>query len=422
MHQGPQWRGVLFRRHMPELDEARHRAEQIYPKAGGVWSASHRRWTFPSGATLSLRHLENESDADRYQGHQYAWIGYDELGSWSSDGPYRKLMACLRSASGAENLRIRATGNPGGPGHQWIKARFIDPAPTGFRVFRDTDTGLPRMFIPARVDDNRILLHNDPDYVARLRGVGSKALVKAWLGGDWSAISGAYFDQWDSSRHIIEPVELPTHWTRFRAFDWGSAAPFSVGWWAVSDGSLPHIARGALVRYREWYGATGPNRGLRLTAEEVADGILEAELPGERIRYSVADPAIFATDGGPSLAERMGRRGVPFRPADNARIAGWDQIRARLKGDAEGRPLLLCFSLCADSIRTLPSLTHDMARPEDLDTSAEDHAADEWRYACMSRPITRDADAVGGKPRFERDLSFDELRERNAKRQHNAML
>jgi hypothetical protein len=152
------------------------------------------------------------------------------------------------------------------------------------------------------------------------------------------------------------------------------------------------LPRGAIVRYREWYGRKGPNEGLKLTAEEVAHGILAKEQPGETIAYSVLDPAAFAVDGGPSIAERMGKVGVSFRRADNKRVAqlgalgGWDQMRARLKGDADGRPMIYTFSTCADSIRTIPALQHDADKPEDLDTDGEDHAADEWRYGCMSRP------------------------------------
>jgi hypothetical protein len=146
-----------------------------------------------------------------------------------------------------------------------------------------------------------------------------------------------------------------------------------------------------LVRYREWYGASAPNVGLKLPAEDVADRIRALEQGDGRITYGVLDPAAFASDGGPSIAERMARRGAHFRRADNARVAqrgalgGWDQLRARLRGEAD-RPGIFLFSTCSDAIRTLPALQHDAGRPEDVDSAAEDHAADEIRYACMSRP------------------------------------
>jgi hypothetical protein len=220
--------------------------------------------------------------------------------------------------------------------------------------------------------------------------------VKAWLEGDWNTIEGAFFDKW-SSRNIVAPFVIPEWWTRFRSFDWGYAAPFSAGWWAVvgearrlGDITVP---RGALVRYREWYGSTGrPGEGLRLEAEAVARGILERER-GEGVKWGVADPSIFRQDGGPSIGERMSRAGLTFLHADNTRVgkagalSGWDQMRARIAGDGEG-PMLVVFDTCRDFIRTVPVLQHDPARAEDLDTAAEDHVADETRYACLSRPLT----------------------------------
>jgi len=278
---------------------------------------------------------------------------------------------------------VRAAGNPGGPGHQWVKARFIDPAPGGYEPIMDDAGPWERMFIPSRVQDNRVLMRADPFYVDRLRGSGSPEIVRAWLEGDWSIVAGAYFPEWDSARHVIEPRALPESWLRFRSFDWGSAKPFSVGWWAVSDGELAAFPRGAIIRYREWYGMSPgrPNVGLKMTAEEVADGIKQREV-GDKITYGVADPSIFATDGGPSIRERMKLRDIAWRAADNKRVAqagamgGWDAMRARLKGE-DDRPMLYVFNTCRDFIRTVPALQHDPARSEDVDTSAEDHAADE---------------------------------------------
>jgi hypothetical protein len=389
---GADWRGVLFRRTYPELQEIIVRSRAIYGPTGATWREADKEWHWPNGAFMRLRYLEREADASRYQGHQYTWIGWDELTQWPADAGYRMLFACLRSAADVRTKRVRAAGNPGGPGHQWVKARFIDPAPGGFQPVRDETAPWERMFVPSRVEDNAILLRADPAYVERLRGAGSPELVRAWLEGDWAVISGAFFPEFATAKHIVRPVKMPNEWARFRAMDWGSARPFSVGWYAVSDGTMAEFPRGALIRYREWYGSDGrPNVGLRMTAEQVADGIKAREAQDGDRMLGVADPAIFAEDGGPSIAERMQRRGVIFRPADNKRVAqrgamgGWDQVRSRLRGDGE-RPALFIFDTCKDLIRTLPALQHDQQRPEDLDTEAEDHAADELRYACMSRP------------------------------------
>lgn len=383
--------GLMIRRQRTELIETIERSRAIYRPLGWVYHEQEKMWRAPNGARLRFAYLERDSDAEAYQGHSYTRLYFEEIGNFPSDKPILKLMATLRSGAGVP-VGFRATGNPGGPGHQWVRARYIDPAPLGFKVIKDSLSGLERVYIPSRVGDNQYL---GESYVQQLKASGSKELVKAWLEGDWSVIEGAFFDCWETEKHVIRPFEIPDDWLRFRSSDWGSAAPFSVGWWSVAGDSFEHeqgiIPRGALVRYREWYGKSAPNVGLKLTAEEVAQGILERTPKGEKITYGVLDPAAFAVDGGPSIAERMGKLGVHFGRADNKRIAkmgalgGWDQMRSRMKGDGV-RPMIYTFSTCADSIRTIPALQHDQDRPEDLDTDGEDHAADEWRYACMSRP------------------------------------
>jgi hypothetical protein len=178
--------------------------------------------------------------------------------------------------------------------------------------------------IPSRITDNKVLLASDPGYVGRLHLVGSDALVKAWLNGDWSAVEGAFFTEWSEAEHVIAPFALPDYWHRFRSGDWGSARPFSIGWWAVvSDDhridSGKVLPRGAMVRYREWYGASAPNVGLKLPAEAVAQGIKAREIGDPKGMQGVLDPAAFSEDGGPSIAERMATEGVHFtRPTTRA--------------------------------------------------------------------------------------------------------
>lgn len=408
-HLGAAWRGVLFRQSYPELEELIERSQTMVPQCAPTaeWFKQEKTWRLSNGATLRMRSLEQPEDASHYQGHSYSWIGFDELAAWKDDRAYRMLMACLRSAESVPNKRIRASANPGGPGHSWVKARFIDPAPHGYEAIEDADTGIVRMFIPSRLTDNLILMQRDPTYVDRLRGVGSPELVRAWLEGDWNAVVGSYFPEF-GVQHVVRPFPIPAGWLRFRAMDWGSARPFCVQWLAVSDGIYPGIPTGALVVFREWYGASAPNTGLRLTADQVADGIRERELADEPVAYSVADPAIFTQDGGPSIGERMAQRGVRFRPADNRRVkalgasGGWDAVRQRLIGE-DGSPMLYIFNTCRDLIRTLPAMQHDPARPEDVDTRGEDHAADCLRYACMSRPW------IAAPPEIERGLTLEHL-------------
>lgn len=384
--------GLMVRRTRTELVETIERSRVLFTPLGWTFQETDKMWRSPEGARLRFAYLERDADADAYQGHSYTRVYVEEAGTFPSYKPIAKLMATLRSGAGVP-VGMRLTGNPGGPGHNWVRQRYIDPAPAGFQVIRDEQTHLERVYIPSRVRDNRFL---GEDYVQRLKAVGSETLVKAWLEGDWSVIEGAFFDCWSYERHIIKPFKLPTDWLRFRAADWGSASPFSVGWWAVAGdkyelGGGRSIPRGALVRYREWYGASAPNVGIKLTAEQVAKGILQKEA-GDTITYGVMDPSAFAVDGGPSIAQMMAKEKVFFRHADNKRVSqkgalsGWDQMRTRLVGDDDGHPMLFVFDTCRDFIRTVPVLQHDPDRPEDLDTDGEDHVADEARYACMSRP------------------------------------
>lgn len=403
--------GLMVRRKRTELLETFERAKTIFTQLGFKFRESPDHICIaPNGARLRFAYLEHDSDADAYQGHSYTRVYVEEIGNFPDQRPVMKLMATLRSAAGVP-CGFRATGNPGGAGHHWVKARYIDPAPLGWKIipteFKNPWTSesviRERVFIPGKITDHNLL---GSQYIANLQLSGSPELVRAWLEGDWNVIAGAFFPEFSMERHVVAPVDLPEHWLRFRACDWGSAKPFSVGWYAVSEGELPQFPRGAMVKYREWYGmAEGqPNVGLKLTAEDVADGIVDRDdrIDGKpyefKYPFSVIDPSAYAENGGPSIAERMlvrSQKRVAWREADNKRVAkhgaigGWDQLRARLKGDEDGRPMLYFFSTCTHTIRTLPALQHDPSRAEDVDSDGEDHAPDETRYACMSRPYLR---------------------------------
>lgn len=411
---GDRWNGIIFRRSYPELEELIKRAKQMYAPYNAIYKVADKTFVFPTGATLKMRHVDTEEDCDKYQGHQYTWIGWDELTNWPNLNSYKKLKACLRQAAeGVPFKRIRCSANPGGVGHHAVKSYFVDPAPKGMELLESEVTvNLPngttyvekttRMFIPSKVNDNKILMLNDPGYIARLHEIGSPELVRAWLEGDWSVITGAYFPEFSLQKHVIAPFKLPEHWVRFRSMDWGSATPFDVLWHAVVSEpyELPdgrYIPTNALVTYRELYGWNGtPNVGLRWPATRVAQEIKRAET-GDAIVYGVIDPSAYSNQSGPSHAERMAVEGVMFRKADNNRIGGWDMVRDRLcgiEGDPSkdygvGIPMWYVFSTCVHIIRTLPALQHDLTNPEDCDTDGEDHAPDTLRYGFMSRPWSR---------------------------------
>lgn len=398
---GPGLNAIVFRREMPQADDMIERALEIFSPLGAEYGKVDRTFRFANGARIRFRPLESVQDAQKYQGQNLTDAAIEEAGNYPDPRPIDMIFGALRSKSGVPTQMI-LTANPGGPGHQWIKARFIDASPPRVPFRRKLpDGGVAKhrsVFIPSRVTDNQLLLERDPDYVDRLRLVGSAELVRAWLDGDWNVIAGAFFPELGPA-HIIAPCQLPAHWLRFRAMDWGSASPFAVLWLAVSDGELPQFPRGALIVTREWYGASAPNVGLKLTAEQVAAGIVERDAGDVRPTWGVIDPAAFAMDGGPSIAERMAKAGVAWRPADNRRVGsrgamgGWDQVRQRLRGDGH-RPMLYVFDTCRDLIRTLAGLQHDDKRPEDVDTDGEDHAPDALRYGCMARPMVRDLPAL----------------------------
>ncbi len=414
---GQHFNALFCRRELPMLDDAIERSRDIYGPLGARYNEQKKEWRFMGGGRVRFRPLESYWDADKYQGQNITDACIEEAGLYPDSRPIDRMQGVLRSAAGVPTQLI-LTGNPGGAGQSWIKARYIDPNPRGLQVLsrghRAGPTGFRAgvsykyVFIPSRVQDNKLLLARDPGYIGRLHLVGSEQLVRAWLEGDWSAIEGAFFDCWDPKRNVIDKFPVPADWRRFRSADWGFAKPFAIQWWAVvgddkrinDDITLP---RGALLQYREWYGCENdqPNVGLRLTAEEVGAEIKNIEdEAGEEITFGVLDPSAFAQDGGPSIGERMGVAGAWFQPADNKRVAragamgGWDMMRSRINGESEDRPMLCVFPNCVNFIRTVPALQHDPMRAEDLDTEAEDHAADAARYACMSRPWLPPSDAA----------------------------
>ena len=386
----------LFRRTMPEL-EANHILwiKREIPTELGHFNETRKRFEFHNGSMIVFQYLERDSDCERVQGAEIHYAGLDEGGQLSAYQinyiKSRNRLGSFKPAQPDYFPRFVITANPGGISHNYLKAIFIDAAPPG-QLFYDhtmvdpddpTDKGWPTLFIPSRMEDNKYI---DAGYRASLSGLPEE-LGRALRDGDWDLIVGSFFgDVFKRDIHVIQPFDIPNDWVKFRAFDWGSAKPFSVGWYAIAqkDDRYPD---GAIIRYREWYGAAGPDRGLKMTAEEVASGIRSRE-KGERIDYGIADPSIYKFDGGPSIGERMGKIGIRWRRADNSRISGWDQVRQRLIGD-DNQPMLYLFTDSTNLIRTLPSLQHDKHKFEDINTQSEDHAADELRYALMSRPYTR---------------------------------
>ena len=372
---GEHWRGILFRRTYPELDEIIERSRAIYYDMfpGAEYKVGSHTWQFPNGASLRMRHIESEMDADHYQGHQYSIIMWDELGSWNTLKPYHKLKACLRSAHDIPVKRILSTGNPGGPGHLEVKKYFIDPAPEG-RLITGND-GMTRMYIKSLVTDNKILLKNDPGYIDRLRAVGDENLVKAWLAGDWDAIVGAFFGNWDNDQIAVPSFEIDKGWPLLAGLDYGEAAPSAFGLFTMDwDGNIYQIA--------EYYRA---NCTASQHAANINDLIDNCPFTGGRRPTAIfADPSIFVkrrlTDVmNISPADVFGEAGLWLTRANNDRINGW-----RVINDALIKKRFYAFDGWNDNLmRTMPALPRSSSNIEDCDTHAEDHMADMLRYAMM---------------------------------------
>jgi hypothetical protein len=340
-----------------------------------------------SGASLKLRYLDNDSDANNYQGHSYTWQCFDEAGNWGDPTPIDKLWATLRSPKGIPTRRL-LTGNPGGPGHSWIKARYIDPVPP-LRLNR-IDGNITRVFIPSKVDDNEILMKSDPGYVDRIKQSGPEWLVRAWLEGDWNIVAGGMFSDVLTEKNILKPFDIPAGWKVNRCFDWGSSAPYAVLWTAESngEGTLP---RGSIVVIAEEYGWSGkPNEGLRLTVRDIAERIKKVDKYFPTVRPGPADSAIFTRENGASIADDFDRCGVRWEPADKgpgSRSNGWQKMRDLLaNGGQKDVPGLYFFETCRQCLRTIPGLPRDPRKLDDVDTDAEDHIADALRYRIMWNP------------------------------------
>lgn len=390
-------RGIFFRRSFPELEEVQDQASKLYPALGATFNVSKRIWIFANRAQLKMRYLDRDADADKYQGHAYTWMAFDELTNWASAKPIDKLRACLRSGGAPIPKSFRASGNPGGIGHNWVKGRYIDPAPP-LKPFFDVESDVWRVFIPSRLEDNAALLKNDPDYWKRVKAAtyGNDALERAWRYGDWDIVAGGMFDDlWRRDIHVIEPFDIPASWYVDRSFDWGSARPFSVGWWAESDGTTaPNgrtYPRGTLFRIREWYGWNGrPNEGCKMLAVSVADQIKEIEqgMPVS-VNPGPADDSIWDEENGNCIARDMAARGVMWTRAGKrpgTRKTGWEKLRTLLKASTElpmENPGIFIFSPCSQFTRTVPVLPRDEKQPDDVDTQAEDHVGDEVRYRVL---------------------------------------
>lgn len=363
------------------------------------YNDSKKNITFPNGSRILFRYCDHEKDADRFQGTEVDILFVDEA-THQSEEKMKKLTACVRGVNNFPK-RVYYTCNPGGEGHGWVKRLFID------KRYETNENPDDYMFIQSLVTDNKALMESNPDYLKQLEALPPK-LREAWLYGRWDIFDGMFFEDFRDTpdpdlcykagitteqaleqrrfTHVIEPFEIPRGWNIMRSYDFGYNKPFSLGYWAVDYD-------GVLYRILEMYGCTQtPDEGVKWTPDEQFMKISQFErehpwLKGRHIVDSVADPAIWDTSRGESIAETAARYGVYFTPGDNNRIPGWMQVHYRMQFDENGYPRMYVFNNCKAFRRTIPLMMYSETHPEDLDTKLEDHCPDEVRYMCMSRPI-----------------------------------
>ncbi len=391
----PQFSGLLLRHTTEELRELIWKSQELYPRIypGIKWSERKMQWQAPSGARLWFSYLDRDEDVLRYQGLSFSWVGFDELTQWSTPFAWNYMRSRLRSTAPDLPTYMRATTNPGGPGHVWVKKMFIDPSPAG-RAFwaTDIDTGdtlsypkghskegqplFKRRFIPAMLSDNPYLAEGG-DYETMLLSLPEHQR-KQLLEGNWDVAEGAAFPEFNRRIHVIKHEHIPGNWVKFRACDYGYGSYSAVLWFAVSPAEQ-------VIVYRELYVS-------KVLAKDLAHMVMNCERNDGQIRYGVLDSSCWHRRGdtGPSLAEQMIMEGCRWRPADRSagsRVAGKNEIHRRLQlDDFTQEPRLVIMDNCTNLIAQLPTLPLDKSNPEDINTKSEDHLYDALRYGVMSRP------------------------------------
>jgi hypothetical protein len=428
----------LFRRTNPDLIANHLNGFMSFPEMLGKFEESGQCKInysepidihFENGACIHLRHCQHEHSVTNYQGAEIHVLLLDELTHFT-EYQYRYLRGRVRLGGLKISERwkkrlpcIVGATNPGGVGHAWVKRTFIDNArPDEIRQMPPDEGGMRRQFIPAKLDDNPTLKENDPMYFQRLDGLGSPDLVRAMKEGNWDIVAGAAFEKLSRAKHMIRAFKPLEHWTKFTSTDWGTAKPYSVGWYCVPDEDVVLkgkggysdvlIPRNSIIRYREMYGWNGkPDEGCREESWQVAQKILAIEsncddlikdIEGkksmldqirkskevEKIDYRIGDSAMWAEHDGPSVAENFAKNGVVLEQSHKDRVANYLEVRNRIS-PAEGQPGFFVTENCTHFWRTVPELQLDERQPEKgPDTRQEDHTYDEVSYALVSRPMT----------------------------------
>jgi len=387
IHQ-PRYRGLVIRQNSEDLKDWVDRAEHMYRSLGCRVVGKPAEFRFDTGAKIITGHLNDEKALGKYLGHEYQRMLIEELTQIDSELNYLKLLGSCRSTIDGLDARMFATTNPTGPGHTWVKKRFVSPAPA-MTKFPDPKTGRSRMFIPGTVDDNPTLIEKDPGYLQWLDGLPDE-LRKAWRDGSWDVLEGMFFDKFSRDLTVYNPndVVINKHWKRCISVDWGYGAPMAVYWHAIAPDN--HI-----WTYREWYKTNYLDIDAAREIKEITGD--------EVIDYSIGDPQSFPVHiahykfGKIMSVQRKeiwADEGVPLIMGDSSRVAGWSHMREFLKpidvldskGVVVGRESKWHISNdCVNLIEELSSAVRHKNKPEDISDKVSDHGLESCRLYLMSR-------------------------------------
>ena len=355
---------LILRRTFPELERSLIRvAQELYPKEIFNYNESRHTGKFVNGSIIDFGYIGGDGDLPQYQSAQYDVVRFDELTHFT-EHQYLYLFTRVRGANNFPK-QIKSSTNPGGIGHAWVKARFIDPSPPNV-PFNGTD-GTRRVFLPAKIDDNKFLIASDPNYKARLLTQDADT-QKALLHGEWDIFTGQFFTEFSREIHVCDPFPIPKEWRVYRTLDYGFDR-LAVLWIAVTPERRCYV-------YREL--------GRSDTIISDAASLIKASTPdGEDVYTTLAPPDLWSRsqESGRCRADMFREYGIPFTKTSNARLDGWAAVRELLKTAPDGKPYLQIFSTCVELIKCLPSLVHDKKRPGDADTEPHEftHAPDALR-------------------------------------------
>lgn len=430
----PLYRALIIRKNYDDLSDWIDRARQMYRGTGATFAGKPVEIKFPSGAMFRAGHLKDPTSFEKYLGQEYHRMVIEELTLIPSEELYEKLLFSCRSTVVDLEPQVFCTTNPGGPGHAWVKSRFIDIVPWGTPYTYSSEIENPatgdmvtisrsRIFIQAMVEDNPTLIQNDPGYVLMLENLRHTniSLYKAWRYGDWDVPLGQVFAEFRRDTHVVKPFEIPKSWKIYGAIDLGWNKPMSAGWYAFNRDGRAYL-------FKEYYGNSQwfeQHFGKPMTARRLARILVATSRKmGVQPEYWVGDPAMWnkillgkdkdLTEG-ESYAEIMINAGLNLIRGDNDRMNGLARYREALSVAPDGKPYYQIFENCRDTIRTVPSLVYDQSKVEDVDTDGEDHCYDRDRYLFMSRPSEADAEPRSEKTLIQQD--YEKRKRRYQKQQ-----